>query len=390
MKKRSLSFVRTFFEMESASGILLLIAAVAALILANSPRAVEFERIFQAVHALTVGGKTFALSLQLVVNDGLMTLFFLLIGLQLKQEWAAGRLSLNKKMILPVGAALGGMLIPALIYWMVSADHSAVWRGWAIPTATDIAFSLGVLSLFGRRVPRGLIFFLMMLAILDDAGAVLIIGLFYTSHGSALFLLRAAAMTGVLCLMGQLRVRFLPAWWVGGLLLWYCLLRAGVHPVLAGVLLAMAMPAEGIERLIGRLHTWVAFLIMPLFALMNAGVSLQGPVMMTGHVGIVSAAVMAGLILGKPLGIMGMSVWLVGRRLAELPEGVNWGMFLGAAFLCGIGFTMSLFIGTLAFQNEYAYTVAVRRGVLLGSLFAGMVGTLILHVACQANSRRKP
>lgn len=393
MKK--IEMLRAFFKMESASGVILLASAVIAFILANLPFASSFELGLSAKHAVTVCGLTLSGSFRGFVDDGLMTLFFLLIGLQLKLEWCEGRLSLNRKMILPIAAAIGGMVVPALIYVGVSLKQPAVLPGWAIPMATDIAFSLGVLSLFGRRIPIELTFFLMLLAILDDAGAVLVIGLFYSTPSSGVMLLLALVLMGILFVMGRTRWMNGFLWCIGGVLLWWCLWRGGLSPVLAGVLLAITMPAHGkgncVTGLISFLHPWVAFGIMPLFALVNAGVSLHGGTISTDATTTLFLAIVAGLVLGKPLGVLGLSALLIRLRVTVLPSGVNWPMFVGVAFLCGIGFTMSLFIGTLAFDNVNAvFTSAVRQGVLLGSLLSGWIAATVLYLTYINKNRRKP
>ena len=389
MKK--ISLIRTFFQQESASGILLLCAAAVALLLANSPFAAGFEHFLAAAHPL---GQGYAVSLRSVIGEGLMTLFFLVIGLELKREWAAGQFVMGRSLLLPAVTAGAGMVIPALIYAAVSGRYPEALRGWAVPTATDIAFSLGVLSLFGRRIPTGLVYFLMLLAILDDAGAVLMIALFYSGQWSLLGCLLAAGISGGLWWLGRAGVIAWLPWAVGGGLLWWSFLKAGIHPVLAGVLLAMFLPARGknslVTRLLSALHPWVAFGIMPLFALANAGVSLKGGTLFPPQ-GAVMIAVVTGLFLGKPLGVLGSAALLVRWRQATLPPGVSWPMFIAVAFLCGIGFTMSLFIGTLAFENQLpAYMVAVRRGVLAGSCLSGGVGAGVLYFVCRRNARRIP
>jgi NhaA family Na+:H+ antiporter len=322
--------------------------------------------------------------LLLWINDGLMAVFFLLVGLEIKREWLEGELSSKSQALLPAVAAFGGMLVPALIYAGLNhADEDAL-RGWAIPSATDIAFALGVVMLLGKRVPASLRVFLTAVAIIDDLGAILVIAFFYT-QGVSLGMLGAAGI-GVLVLLAlnRARVERVDVYVVVGLAIWVCVLKSGVHATLAGVITALAIPlrsADGgspLRRLEQALHPWVTFFVLPMFAFVNAGVSLSGVSAETLVEGV-PLGIMLGLVAGKALGIYGSS-WLLFRRgAAHLPAGATRRQFLGICTLCGIGFTMSLFIGGLAFQGfDEEYATHLRLGVLGGSLIAGTLGTVIL------------
>ncbi len=361
-------------------------AAAAALIIANSPLAWLYDGLLSTHLAVTLDGAGLDKPLLLWINDGLMAIFFLLVGLEIKREVVSGELSSWTKASLPAIAAVGGMLLPALVYLAVTWDTPQWHDGWAIPAATDIAFALGVLSLLGSRVPPALKIFLLALAIIDDLGAIVIIALFYTADLSLLAL--GLAGGGLLALLG-LRlagVRHLAPYLLIGVFLWICVLKSGVHATLAGVAVAAFIPSdrrngesEGpLERLEHALHPWVAFAIMPLFAFANAGVSLAG-ISLASVAAPLPLGIALGLVLGKQLGVM-LFAWAATRlRLAALPDGVSWRAFYGVAMLTGIGFTMSLFIGTLAFNDPDA-GVGVRVGVLLGSLVAALAGWLWLRM----------
>ncbi|OJT98152.1 MAG: Na(+)/H(+) antiporter NhaA [Alphaproteobacteria bacterium 65-7] len=364
-----------FFKSEAASGILLLGVTVAALGIANSPLAPAYDGALRAY----IGG----LSLLHWINDGLMTLFFLLVGLEIKRELAAGgELSGWDKRALPGLAALGGMAVPALIYVAVNRADPAALRGWAIPTATDIAFSLGVLAMLGSRAPAALKIFLAALAILDDLLAVLIIALFYGSGLSLPFLGLAGLVVAALLTLNRLGVARLWPYLLLGLLLWACVLKSGIHATLAGVLLAFVMPTAPGRRLEHGLADWVAYAIVPIFAFANAGVSLAGMSLATLTQPI-TLGVAAGLVLGKQTGVFG-AAWLgVTLGLARRPAGMSWRALYGVSLLCGIGFTISLFIGALAFREADAQAAA-KLGVLAGSLVSGLLGWLVLSRAARA------
>ncbi len=370
--------IRAFFKLESASGIVLFVAALLAMMIANSPIAHWLESLLNHPLYTTLP----KITPRFVINDGLMTLFFLLVGLELKRAWAEGELS-PEKIILPGAGAISGMVFPAIIYIAFTHADPIAWRGWAIPSATDIAFSLGVLSLFGKRIPASLKFFLMLLAIFDDTGAVLIIALFY-SHGIAwTWFTSSLLILLTLAFMARQNVCSISIWLFAGILLCFSLGFTGIHPVLGGALLAAMLPASGKNNLVARLekkiHPWVAWGVMPLFALANAGVSLQG-CLTPSHASIIVPAIIKGLFIGKPFGIIGISWLLIRYRITTLPTNTNWKLFCGTAFLCGIGFTMSLFIGILAFANEApVYTESVRLGVLIGSIISGITGAILIY-----------
>jgi NhaA family Na+:H+ antiporter len=362
---------RAFFKSEAASGILLLAVTVLALLVANG--ASTSAPYFHALHA-RFGG----LSLLHWINDGLMALFFLLVGLEIKRELTGGALSSWSQRALPGLAAVGGMAVPALLYAAVAWRDPGAIHGWAIPTATDIAFTLGVLTMFGTRVPAALKVFVTALAIIDDLLAVLIIALFYGGGLSLLYLGLAAA---VLLLLAALNVRKVDRLWpylLLGAVLWVFVLKSGIHATLAGVMLALAMPSRPGRTLEHGLAGWVAFGVVPIFAFANAGVSLAG-VRIETFLQPVTLGVMAGLVLGKQIGIFGTAWLSVRLGLGRLPLQTGWRHVYGAAVLCGIGFTISLFIGALAFPQAGAQDAA-KLGVLTGSLVSGMMGAAVLRV----------
>ncbi|PAV48949.1 Na+/H+ antiporter NhaA [Pseudomonas sp. HAR-UPW-AIA-41] len=379
-----------FFQLESASGLLLIAAAVLAMLISNSPFAHFYSSLLDVPVAVQIGALKIAKPLLLWINDGLMAIFFLLVGLELKREVVYGQLATPSQIILPGAAAIGGMLVPALVYVWFNHGDSEAMRGWAIPMATDIAFALGVLALLGSRVPTSLKLFLMTLAIIDDLGAIIVIALFYSSELSSLSLMLAgAALIGLLAL-NRMGVRQLGPYLLLGLFLWVCVLKSGVHATLAGVALAFFIPVKGdnpehspLATLEHALHGWVAFGILPLFAFANAGVSLEG-MNLQSFLQPVPLGIAAGLLLGKTVGVLGLTAIAVFTRMARLPEGANWGQLLGVAVLCGIGFTMSLFVGSLAFTPDVSpYAGQDRMGILTGSLLAAVLG----YVICRLSSR---
>ena len=396
---RVIHALREFVALESAAGILLAIAAVAALALANSPLAFLYDAFLDTPVEVRVGALQIAKPLLLWINDGLMAVFFFLVGLEIKREVLEGELSAPRQVVLPAAAAAGGMAVPAAIYAAINAGSPVALAGWAIPAATDIAFSLGVLSLLGNRVPAGLKVFLLTLAILDDLGAIVIIALFYAGNLAPASLGIAAAALLALLALNRSGVASLAPYLFVGLVLWVSVLKSGVHATLAGVALAMFIPlrARGsgvhspLRRLENDLHAPVAFAILPLFAFANAGVPLAGVGFGT-LLEPVPLGIAAGLVAGKPAGVL-LAAWLAVRLgVARLPEGIGWGAMLGAAVLCGIGFTMSLFIAGLAFEGAGAeYVVQTRLGVLFGSLASAIVGFAILRavLAPSAKSRQR-
>ena len=384
-----LTAIREFLKLESSSGILLVLAGTLAMVAANTMLAGWYEALLSTPFKIQLGAFKLDKPLVIWVNDLLMAIFFLLVGLEIKREVVMGELSDPAKVALPAIAALGGMVVPAGIYaWINWGDPVGV-RGWAIPSATDIAFALGVLSLFGERVPVGLKIFLMTLAVLDDLGAIVIIALFYTSDLSVEALMFAGlAITGLLALNRFGVVRIAPYILVG-LVLWVCVLKSGVHATLAGVVTALLIPARNpahpshppLTRLEHALHPWVAFGILPVFAFANAGVSLEG-LSITDLLQPIPLGIMLGLFVGKQLGVFSFAWLAVKLGLARLPSGVDFKQVYAVAIICGIGFTMSLFIGMLAFENTSAGEVIStdKLGVLAGSFISAMVGYAVLHL----------
>ncbi|MGY4803630.1 Na+/H+ antiporter NhaA [Teichococcus aerofrigidensis] len=373
---------RGFLDSEASGGLVLMVVALLAIATANSPLAGAY---FTALHSY-LG----PLSLLHWINDALMAVFFLMVGLEIKREMLDGQLSTWSRRILPGVAALGGMVVPALIYVAFNHADPQALHGWAVPTATDIAFALGVLSLLGPRVPISLKVFLAALAIIDDLGAVLVIALFYTGDVSLPDLLGAAAVLAALVLMNRAGVLRLLPYLLLGALLWLLVLRSGVHATVAGVLLALTIPirltpgtpeaapaASPLHRLEHVLQRPVAFVIVPIFGFANAGVSFAG-VELSVLWEPLTLGVAGGLVVGKLVGVFGAVVLMVRLRLADLPAAASWGQMLGTALLCGIGFTMSLFIGLLAFEDP-ALQDRVKFGILAGSLVAGTAGYLVLR-----------
>ena len=378
---------RRFFAAESAGGIVLALATVLALVISNSPWGADYEAFRNIPGEVRIGHDWLLLSKPLIlwVNDLWMAVFFLLVGLEIKRELVAGELASTRQALLPAGAALGGMVVPAVIYALFNLNDPVALRGWAIPAATDIAFALGILMLLGSRVPASLKVFLTAVAIIDDLGAIVVIAFFYTANLSLPML--AAACVGLLALFALNRLRVmsvLPYLFVGAII-WVCVLKSGVHATLAGVATAFAIPLRSgdgehspLQELEHALHPWVAFAVLPMFAFANAGVSLQG-IGIDAFTQAVPLGIAAGLVLGKAIGVFGSS-WLLARFAgAELPAGANRWQFFGVCVLCGVGFTMSLFIGGLAFDGQGpGYDTQVKIGVLGGSLIAGVLGTVIL------------
>ncbi|HEU0158154.1 MAG TPA: Na+/H+ antiporter NhaA [Hyphomicrobiaceae bacterium] len=374
-----------FVQHEATAGLLLLGATLAALLVSNSSLRSLYQSVLSAPAGLRLADFSLEKPVLLWINDGLMAIFFLLVGLEIKRELIVGELASPGKAALPGIAAVGGMAVPALIYSLINAGDWVALRGWAIPAATDIAFAVGVLALLGNRVPASLKIFLLALAILDDLGSILIIAVFYTGdlHWSALLLASLAA--GALAALNRGGIRRLAPYLLIGLFIWLCVLKSGVHATLAGVVVAMAVPLRGgapqqtspLESLEARLHPWIAYLILPLFAFANAGVSLKG-LSLAKLTAPVPLGIALGLLVGKPVGIFAASWLAVASGLAPRPEGANWRQLLGIGMLGGIGFTMSLFIGTLAFPDP-AHAAQLRLGVLTGSLLSAIAGYCVLR-----------
>ncbi len=383
------NFIAEFLKMESAGGIKLMLATILALICANTGLQPVYEALLSTPVEVRVGALEIAKPLLLWINDGLMAIFFFLVGLELKREMIEGELADKRNILLPGVGAIGGMAIPALIYIIFNIDDPVALEGWAIPAATDIAFALGVLSLLGSRVPTSLKIFLTSLAIFDDIGAILIIAIFYASKISLTALLVVACCIPVLALLNRSNVVDKTPYIAVGIIMWVATLKSGVHATLAGVVLAMFIPMRSKEdpdfsplrSMEHDLHSTVAFLILPLFAFANAGVNftgMQAEQVLHG----VTLGISLGLFLGKPLGVFGFCWLIVKLKWAALPEGMNHKVLYGASVLAGIGFTMSLFIGSLAFEEVGANRIFDERlGILIGSVASGIVGYLILS-AC--------
>ncbi|RKP43931.1 Na+/H+ antiporter NhaA [Pararobbsia silviterrae] len=379
--------ISDFFRLESAGGLLLMAAAVLALICSNSPLRHAYDDLLRIPVEVRFGSLIIAKPLLLWINDGLMAIFFLLVGLEVKREVIEGELSTPAQVVLPVVAGVGGMVVPALIYFLVNRGNVGALNGWAIPTATDIAFALGILSLLGNRVPVSLKIFLTAVAIADDLGAIVIIALFYTADLSIAMLLSAALAIVVLIALNLLKITRIGPYVIVGVILWIFVLKSGVHATLAGVAIAFAVPlktkdAQGqapLHRLEDSLHPWVAFGVLPIFAFANAGVSFAG-VTLTALTEPLPLGIAEGLFVGKLVSVFGASATLIKLHLARLPEGVSWRQLLGVSALCGVGFTMSLFIGSLAFEGPHYFT-PLRLGVIAGSVLSGVTGYLLLRFA---------
>ena len=387
----ALSTIREFLRHEAAGGIVLLAAAALAFILTNSPFADHYLRFFELHLSLKIGDLGLDKSLGHWISDGLMAIFFFLVGLEIKRELIEGELSSPRQAALPAIAAIGGMAAPALVYFLFNAGAPETLPGWAIPAATDIAFAMGVVSLLGNRVPESLKIFLLALAIIDDLGAIVVIAIFYTADLSLLALGLASIGIAVLLVMNRLGVQRLAAYVLVGIYVWACVLESGVHATLAGTVVGLCVPLRSphgspggdehslAKRCIHALHPWVAFAIMPAFAFANAGVSLKGLSWET-IAAPVTLGVALGLFIGKQVGVMAAVALARVSGIARLPEGAGWAETYGVAILTGIGFTMSLFIGSLAFPGA-EHIVEMRLGVIGGSILSALSGLLVLVVA---------
>lgn len=387
----SRSALRDFLESESAGGMLLIFAAILAMIVANSALDTLYHDAIHAVTGPVLTDKLGPMTVHLWINDGLMAIFFLLVGLEIKREFVDGRLASWDRRRLPFIAAAAGMVVPAALYLAFAGGTPGLAQGWAIPAATDIAFAMGVLALLGKRAPTSLKLFLVTVAIVDDMGAVAIIALFYTAKINLLALGAAAIILGIMFAMGRMGVKSLPLYLLMFLFLWYAMLLSGVHATIAGVLAAMAIPFDRtpgapdsatspLHRLEHGLHPWVAFAIVPLFGFANAGVDVGG-LTVEQIFAPLPLGIAAGLFIGKQVGIFG-SVWLsVKLGIAGKLRGATWLQIYGVAMLCGIGFTMSLFIGGLAFADDALLIEEAKIGILMGSLAAALVGFAVLRFA---------
>jgi NhaA family Na+:H+ antiporter len=386
--------LRNFIKNDTFSGILLIVVTLLALVLQNSPLSSFYTAFLHTPVEVRIGALHIAKPLLLWVNDGLMALFFLVVGLEIKREILQGSLSSLSQAALPLIAAIGGMMMPALVFTALNYGDNFAMSGWAIPTATDIAFALGILSLLGNRIPVSLKIFLMALAIIDDLGAIVIIALFYTQELSALSISVAGAALAVLFIMNRLGVSRRAAYMIIGVILWVSVLKSGVHATLAGVALAFFIPLEGkdeqgksfspAQQLEHDLHYWVSLLILPLFAFVNAGVDLRN-ISLEGMLHSVPMGIMAGLFIGKQVGVFLFSYIAVKIGAAKLPDNSTWGQLYGVSLLTGIGFTMSLFVDTLAYNDTELFHYADKLAILLGSFFSGMSGYIVLRLATRKN-----
>ncbi|WLE95504.1 MAG: Na+/H+ antiporter NhaA [Candidatus Electrothrix communis] len=400
MKKKASRFIANFFNMEASGGILLMLTAIVAVICANSGLAHLYEKLLH-IHFLAwipgVNEMGMNLSLLHFINDGLMAVFFFLVGLELKREIMEGELSDKRNIMLPIIGALGGMLLPALIYFFLNRGDPLAIRGWAVPAATDIAFALGVLTLLGSRVPYSIKIFLTSLAIFDDLGAVIIIAIFYTKDIAMMPLVAAAGCTAILACLNHIGATKKLPYLLVGFLLWLAMLNSGVHAVVAGVVLAMFIPLYShkkpgispLKTLEHDLHPTVSYFILPLFAFANSGLNLQG----IGAEQIlhpVPLGIALGLFFGKQAGVFGLCFLAIKMKIAQLPSGVNWKILYGVSILCGIGFTMSLFIGGLAFhENGAQQGFDERLGIILGSLISGAVGYAVLRLTTRPQTQNQ-
>jgi NhaA family Na+:H+ antiporter len=385
-------YLTSFFKLESASGIILMVTAVLALIAVNSPLQPYYALLLDTPVIVQIGDLEVNKPFLLWVNDGFMAVFFFLVGLELKREFIEGELSDRRNIILPGVGAIGGMAVPALVYIYFNSGDEAAMAGWAIPAATDIAFALGILSLLGSRVPTSLKVFLTSLAIFDDIGAVIIIAIFYTSNISQRALVVVAICIVVLFFVNRRNTASKSVYITLGIIMWIATLKSGVHATLAGVVLAMFIPMQSkhspesspLKDIEHDLHTIVAFFILPIFAFVNAGINLTG-------VGIeevlhnVPLGIALGLFVGKQLGVFGLCWLVIQLGLTSLPKGISWTSLYGTAALCGVGFTMSLFIGSLAFEETGVNLLFDERlGIIIGSLISGLAGYLILRFSLPA------
>ena len=380
--------LRNFLQMESAGGLVLMGAAALALVAANSPLAGYYDLFIETPVEVRIGGFEIAKPLLLWVNDGLMAVFFFLVGLEVKREILEGELSRPANVLLPALGAVGGVVAPVALYVLFNYGDSVGMNGWAIPAATDIAFALGILMILGKRVPVSLKVFLVSLAIFDDLGAIVIIAIFYSAKLSINALIVATVCLLILGYLNWRRVSAVPAYVLVGVVMWVAVLKSGVHATLAGVALAMFIPMRSrdeperspLRELEHDLHSVIAFGVLPLFAFVNAGISFAG-MSFSDLLHPVSLGVASGLFVGKQLGVFLLCFVAIRLGIARLPEGASWGSLYGVAILSGVGFTMSLFIDTLAFQNLPADTVFdfdARLGILLGSLASGVLGYIVL------------
>ena len=394
MPKTTASFIRNFFKMESSAGILLFLAAVLAMIIANSGLAGYYNLLLDTPVSIQIGALVINKPLLLWINDGLMAVFFFLVGLELKRELVEGELSDPKNIVLPGVGAIGGMLFPALVFFWFNKDDPQALQGWAIPAATDIAFALAVLKLLGPKVPVSLKIFLTSLAIFDDIGAILVIAFFYTSQISTIALIVVAACIPLLYIINKRGVEATSTYILIGVIMWVAMLKSGVHATLTGVILAMFIPLKSkdnpdyspLKTLEHNLHSAVAFIILPIFAFANSGLNLSG-------VGVeqlmhpVPLGIALGLVVGKQIGIFSLCWLAIKMGWATMPNRSNWIAIYGVSALCGIGFTMSLFIGSLAYEEtQFDMIFDERLGIIIGSLISATIGFLVLKTQYGKNA----
>jgi len=392
MENEQNTFIGRFLQQESAGGILLICAALLAVILANSPLDSYYNLLIDTAVVIKIGALGLDKPLLLWVNDGLMAVFFLLVGLELKRELLEGELADKKNIILPGLGAVGGMVVPAAIYLFFNLSDPVAIQGWAIPAATDIAFALGILSLLGPRVPTTLKIFLTSLAIFDDIGAILIIAFFYTSKISMTALVVAASCTAMLYYFNRRGVMAKSLYITVGVIMWFSMVKSGVHATLAGVVLAMFIPIHDpknpeyspLKTMEHDLHSLVAFFILPVFAFCNAGINLEG-VGFEQVIHSVPVGIALGLFVGKQVGVFGFCYLAIRMGLTALPKGMTFTSLYGTAALCGIGFTMSLFVGSLAFEETGVNLMFDERlGIILGSLASGVVGYFVIRASLKS------
>lgn len=382
--------VSEFLKKDSAGGILLITTTIFALILVNSPLENIYHMFLHLHLSISIGDFILDKSFLHWINDGLMAIFFLVVGLEVKREIIDGNLSSIREISLPAIAAIGGMLVPALFYLYFNSGDEVAMRGWAIPTATDIAFALGILSLLGNRVPLSLKIFLMALAIIDDLGAIVIIALFYTSEISMLSTYVALISLTILIIFNILGYSRKSLYFIVGLILWISVLKSGVHATLAGVALAFTIPFKAkdekgqifspIKEIEHGLHPWITFFILPLFAFVNAGVDLR-VIELNQMTNSVPLGIIAGLFLGKQIGVFGFSFIAIKLKIASLPKDSSWLMLYGVSILTGIGFTMSLFITSLAFTDDALFAYTDKLAIIVATLLSSVIGYLVLKVA---------
>ena len=392
---RGIELLRDFFRLQAAAGIVLIAAAALAMIVANSPWHGAYEAFRHLPIGISVGDFALMKGAEHWINDGLMAVFFLLVALEIKRETLSGQLSSREQMLLPVLCAIGGVAVPAVLFWAVNQGDAIALRGWAIPTATDIAFALGILALLGSRVPLGMKLLLSTIAVVDDLVAILIIAIFYTHDLAAHQLAWAGAGIGLMLLLNWRGVKRLWPYLFLGALVWYFVLKSGVHATLAGVVTGLLIPLRGdtadapspLESLEHTLHPWVAYLVLPLFAFANAGLAL-GDLQMSDVLAPVPLGIVLGLVLGKPVGIVAVALIARATGIARFPEGMDFKAMLGLGMLCGVGFTMSLFISNLAFASIGGeFGEASVLGVLCASVISALAGWAWLRFTLKAGNR---